>query len=267
MSIDLLGGDLTFDTAGTMWLWSNAPSNHGLFQVDPATAVATPLIMKPDVRLAGLAALRYGNVMYGASPFSDALFEILIPSGFTGFQPLLVFNGAGFDHKRGDLAAPFCTNDAYCDDANPCTSDTCAPGGCGYVPVPGCCTSSANCDDGDPCTTGEACVSGICQPGVPVVMPEVTGLAAGPDKSTYSWDAASGASAYDAARGPVAGLPVGPGTDETCFGGLAAPLLSDAATPASGQAFWYLVRGSGVCGVGTFGFSSNGTPRETSVCP
>jgi hypothetical protein len=47
-----------------------------------------------------------------------------------------------------------------CDDANPCTSDGCAPAtGCSHTP------NTAKCDDGNACTVAEVCASGSCQGG------------------------------------------------------------------------------------------------------
>ncbi len=49
---------------------------------------------------------------------------------------------------------------ANCDDANPCTSDTCDPAsGCSNV------ANTHPCDDGDPCTVGDACSAGACVSG------------------------------------------------------------------------------------------------------
>ncbi len=42
---------------------------------------------------------------------------------------------------------------------------------------------------------------------------------------------------------------------------------TDAAVPASGQVFHYLVRGGNPCGVGTLGYRSNGVERTGVVCP
>lgn len=51
-----------------------------------------------------------------------------------------------------------------CDDANPCTADSCdAMVGCVHQPI-----SMGNCTDGDACTTGDHCANGICV-GDPVV--------------------------------------------------------------------------------------------------
>ena len=48
---------------------------------------------------------------------------------------------------------PPCTQPSDCDDADPCTTDTCAAGACTFTPLP--------CDDGDGCTV-DACVGGTC---------------------------------------------------------------------------------------------------------
>jgi len=37
--------------------------------------------------------------------------------------------------------------------------------------------------------------------------------------------------------------------------------------PASGEGFWYLVRGRNVCGSGTYGYHSDGTENSTTTCP
>ncbi len=50
-----------------------------------------------------------------------------------------------------------------CDDANPCTADTCAVDlGCIYT------ATTSGCDDGNACTTGDACSDKGCQPGQPI---------------------------------------------------------------------------------------------------
>jgi len=50
-----------------------------------------------------------------------------------------------------------------CDDANPCTDDSCDP-------VTGCvhANNTAACDDGDACTSGDACGGGTCNAGAPL---------------------------------------------------------------------------------------------------
>ncbi len=47
-----------------------------------------------------------------------------------------------------------------CDDANPCTDDSCSPDdGCGHA------DNTATCDDGDPCSDQDVCAGGVCNPG------------------------------------------------------------------------------------------------------
>jgi len=47
-----------------------------------------------------------------------------------------------------------------CDDANPCTDDSCdSANGCGYV------LNQAPCSDGNPCTVGDKCDQGLCTSG------------------------------------------------------------------------------------------------------
>jgi hypothetical protein len=50
-----------------------------------------------------------------------------------------------------------------CDDADPCTTDGCAPAsGCQYPLAP----NGTACNDGEVCTTGDTCKSGVCDPGL-----------------------------------------------------------------------------------------------------
>ncbi|MBM4342880.1 MAG: hypothetical protein FJ100_05840 [Deltaproteobacteria bacterium] len=46
-----------------------------------------------------------------------------------------------------------------CDDANPCTTDSCTNGACQNL------NNTAACNDGDPCTLGDACNGGACKTG------------------------------------------------------------------------------------------------------
>lgn len=50
-----------------------------------------------------------------------------------------------------------CSADGDCDDANPCTEDTCSDGHCDNEPSDG-----ADCDDGNYCTIGDICAEGQC---------------------------------------------------------------------------------------------------------
>jgi hypothetical protein len=179
-----------------------------------------------------------------------------------------------------------------CDDGNLCTqTDTCQGGVCvgsdvvtcspldqchvagTCNPATGFCShpSAANgtaCNDGNPCTVGDACVNGVCN-GVAVSPPiETAGVTASADKSTFTWTAQSDATEYDAVRGGIASLPVGPGGgDEVCFGHLTDSTLVDATVPAPASGFWYIIRPRNPCGWGPWGTQSNGTARATTTCP
>jgi len=47
-----------------------------------------------------------------------------------------------------------------CDDANPCTTDTCAVNGCAHVAAPG--GATVACNDANPCTVGDHCEGALC---------------------------------------------------------------------------------------------------------
>jgi hypothetical protein len=74
---------------------------------------------------------------------------------------------------------------------------------------------------------------------------------------------------YDVYRGTIPGI--GPGNDGSCFlAGLPAPVFSDPESPATGQAFFYLVAGTNsVAGIkGFLGTDSAGRIRVPAVpCP
>lgn len=125
------------------------------------------------------------------------------------------------------------------------------------------------CDDNNPCTVGDVCGSTVCNSGAAINAPgETHGVTAASDKQTYSWTATGGATLYDVVRGGLSFLPVGPGNgDETCFNDLDSPSVEDDAVPADDEGFWYLARGSNVCGAGTYGTRHDGTPRTTTTCP
>ena len=69
-------------------------------------------------------------------------------------------------------------------------------------------------------------------------------------------------------RGLTLELPVGSSPGETCLApGTSAATARDTASPAEGQAFWYLVRARNSCGTGTYGTTSAGDPRSSAGCP
>ncbi|HET9298936.1 MAG TPA: hypothetical protein VFO11_03260, partial [Candidatus Polarisedimenticolaceae bacterium] len=100
---------------------------------------------------------------------------------------------------------------------------------------------------------------------------EVAGLAFGADKETLSWTSqaawAGGGTVYDVVRGLTSALPVG-GAGETCLlSASATPQVVDQDLPEVGTSFYYLVRATNACGVGSYGTSTSGAPRMTGACP
>lgn len=153
-----------------------------------------------------------------------------------------------------------------CDDSNLCTIDSCdEDNGCFNSPDAG-----FPCDDGDACTTIDFCLEdALCHGFEPLGSPsEVSGVVFD-DKTTLSWGADAVAFTYDAVRGDVSALPVGPGDgDEVCFNNIAGTSTTDATIPAPDAAFWYLVRGENTCApAGSYGSDSLGNPRTTTTCP
>ncbi len=60
-----------------------------------------------------------------------------------------------------ESVGPVCETDTDCDDANPCTTDTCSEGDCVYANV----TDGTPCDDDLWCNGDETCQAGTCQAG------------------------------------------------------------------------------------------------------
>ena len=103
------------------------------------------------------------------------------------------------------------------------------------------------------------------------VPAEVSGAGFGVDRATLRWDSlaaqAGSGTVYDIMRGSVGRFPVGTGADETCLSeGQAGASLVTAPAPATGAAWYYLVRGSNACGTGSYGSASDGTARTTTAC-
>jgi photosystem II stability/assembly factor-like uncharacterized protein len=113
-----------------------------------------------------------------------------------------------------------------------------------------------------------------CRPDDPTVFAspgEISGLVFGADHVTLSWDSAAptagSATQHQVLRGLVTELPVG-GASDACLvaGTLASSFVDDAAPPAD-AAFWYLVRARNICGTGSYGVTSGGSPRLGTACP
>lgn len=91
--------------------------------------------------------------------------------------------------------------------------------------------------------------------------------------AVLTWNVAAGALTSSVLRGHVSGLPVGrAGADERCLvSGSPSGTLTDPELPASGDGFWYLVRGENVAGNGPYGFEERhgvpAAPRISATCP
>jgi len=87
-----------------------------------------------------------------------------------------------------------------------------------------------------------------------------------------AWTTESGRSGmgttYDIVRGPLTGLPIRPGSGESCpDNGRFLTTFTDTLQPAPGTGFYFLVRAANNCGNGSYGFATSGTERTTAVCP
>jgi len=126
--------------------------------------------------------------------------------------------------------------------------------------------------DLDQDSSGDAC---DCAPqdGSAFVVPlEVGNVFLEPDKTTLLWDSGAATSGsgivYDVMRGDLGQLPVGAGVSEICVASdVALTTAGDPAQPSPGTAYYYLIRGANVCGVGTWGQDSTPAERMTAVCP
>lgn len=186
--------------------------------------------------------------------FSGQIDEVVyINRALSPCEVKAVFDAGGVGHCRGDADA----------DGGPDFFDNC----------PEIFNPAQENADGD--LAGDACDCAPNDPGV-FASPAETGLleiGANNNKERLDWCSAAysagSATAYDVPRGSLNEFPVGTGASETCLppGSFPKPTATDTDAPISGMGFWYLVRGRNACGVGTYGFDSNGGERVTLVCP
>jgi hypothetical protein len=79
-----------------------------------------------------------------------------------------------------------------------------------------------------------------------------------------SWDAAPAATGYDVIRGTLSTLLSGgfASATDACVGPhIGDTFMSDAHVPAEGDADWFLIRASNLCGTGTY---DDGTPSQVA---
>ncbi len=67
-------------------------------------------------------------------------------------------------------------------------------------------------------------------------------------------------------QGSTSDLPVGSAATEFCTNAGSGTHIFEFNVPPLGEAIWFLVRGSGSCGPGTYGFASGGAERTSSTC-
>jgi hypothetical protein len=82
------------------------------------------------------------------------------------------------------------------------------------------------------------------------------------------WNSAGGGSGtvHDVLRGGMGSAP-GSGVEDCVVSWTSELGAVDGTAPAVMQGFWYLVRGSNACGVGSYGQASGGTERLSATCP
>ncbi len=126
-------------------------------------------------------------------------------------------------------------------------------------------------EDGDSDGAGDLC---DCLPadGTAFDSPhEIANVRLSPNKIALEWDSEAQRSGsgtmYDVMRGSLAELPVGAGVSETCLEDLSVDTASEDAEPVTGLGFFYIIRGSNNCGVGSYGRQSSGPDRTSAACP
>jgi len=150
-----------------------------------------------------------------------------------------------------------------CNDANPCTDDSCGPAGCSHV------NNSLGCNDGSDCTSGDACTNGACV-GIPGSLPQETDAGLRVDQlsgvPTIHWQAVpEPVNVYRGARRPGRAF-------EYNGGCLAESVTSTNATdtliPPAGGLFYYLVSRENVCGESILGRDGTGAAVPNAhPCP
>ena len=132
---------------------------------------------------------------------------------------------------------------------------------------------SGSCHNDSAPVAGTDAASGTPPPEAAPGSSSATAQTWGPDKSTQSWPAVSGATSYTLYRGTLGQLPnlLNSGNDScTVYTGTSTS-ASDSSSPASvpGHLYWYLVTASNSSGQGSAGNATAGARQgnSTGTCP
>ena len=124
--------------------------------------------------------------------------------------------------------------------------------------------------DTDP--AGDDCDCAPTDPSAFAIPLEINNLTILSNQETLEWDSDAANSGtgmrYDLMRGSLDELPVGSGVSEICVDPDSIDTTADDTTvPSSGTGSYYFVRGSNVCGPGSYGTTSFAVKRLSAACP
>src|SRR5262249_17546739 len=125
------------------------------------------------------------------------------------------------------------------------------------------------CSDGNACTSGETYQGGACAGGTVAPPPPATTGLLWSSKTLMSWTPSPGTAFYDVVRGVVSTLRSAksftPSVSACIANNVGGTTASDAAVPAAADANWYLVRGAGSCGNGTYNDGTQAGSRDAGI--
>ncbi|MFH1444786.1 MAG: hypothetical protein ABIG34_05390 [Candidatus Peregrinibacteria bacterium] len=127
------------------------------------TLVLTGILVEQNKGVLPVAPSYYGSLKAIVGPPSTSYPYDPCPGGCDDADPCTVdtcTDGAGCDH----IPDPVCYDPCIftgCDDGDPCTEDFCMMGGCDHYPIPNCCRDNSECTSTDPCW-GVECMANQC---------------------------------------------------------------------------------------------------------
>ena len=154
-----------------------------------------------------------------------------------------------------------------CDDDNVCTADLCDPGsGCAHRPV----ATPTTCDDGNACTTADACSSGTCAGGPPLVCNDGNGCTDDSCEPASGCVTADNTASCDDGDGCTTGdiCQAGSCAGAACSGGLVCDEQADACLSPVGGACTVSADCAGdlACDGGTCKVPGGGSCAASSEC-